>query len=246
MSRRFGYSYEHVCIFGWRAWALAGMGRRAMAPNARGKARTRVGHVKRALFAIAIALMVAGCGASDYIVPGDPAPTDGGARHDASADLQPIDGAEESDVLAIDATGADAARADAARADAITSDMTTSDLAVPDVSMDGRGDADVSMDAPAIDSPPMPDTGSGVPDVKQDTIDPPLDPPMLGTHRLTTRGDVLIDQIGRTVILRGVNISGRSKMPPFLPFEMADAGTISAQADKLMSWVRTLGASRFG
>jgi len=79
--------------------------------------------------------------------------------------------------------------------------------------------------------------------VKQDSTDPPLDPPKLTTHRLTTRGDVLIDELGRTVILRGVNIGGRSKMPPFLPFEIADAGEIPAKADKLMSLVRALGAN---
>ena len=70
--------------------------------------------------------------------------------------------------------------------------------------------------------------------MKQDSTDPPLDPPTLTTHRLTTRGDVLIDELGRTVILRGFNIGGRSKMPPFLPFEIADAGEIPAQANKLI------------
>jgi hypothetical protein len=189
------------------------------------------------ILTIAIAAAT-GCGASDSIVPGEPQPMDAAARDATSVDGRASDVASGSDVTAVDAAGSDGAAADAGG-----SDTPTFESGQGDVSVDTRGDADVSMDGPGGDASGLPDAGPGASDVKQDPADPPLDPPQLTTHRLTTRGDVLIDEIGRTVILRGVNIGGRSKMPPFLPFEIADAGDISGKADTLMAKVRALGAN---
>jgi hypothetical protein len=139
-------------------------------------------------------------------------------------------------------TGSDVVFREPQPSDAETRDASAVD-GRDDASIDARSDSDISTDATGIDAVSMPDSWPGAPDVKQDSTDPPLDPPRLTTRRLTTRGDVLIDQLGRTVILRGFNISGRSKMPPFLPFEIADAGEIPAKADRLMSQVRALGAN---
>jgi endoglycosylceramidase len=167
---------------------------------------------------------------------------DAGERDGTPVDNRPTDGAAGSDSTAIDSPGLDGIGIDTAGVDAPTVDGSQSDVR-GDVSVDTQVDADVSMDAPVSDTAGTPDAGPGAPDVKQDPTDPPLDPPQLATHRLTTRGDVLIDTIGRTVILRGVNVSGRSKMPPFLPFEIADPAEIPAKADKLMSSLRALGAN---
>jgi endoglycosylceramidase len=191
--------------------------------------------------AFSIALTAAaGCGASDYIV-GDSQTGDAGAgdatADSATGDSRANDGNAAGDVAISDAVGSDLVLMEANAADAPTSDGTA------DVSIDMRVDSDVSADTPPNDGPGMSDAGPGAPDVNQDQSDPPLDPPKLTTHRLTTRGDVLIDELGRAVILRGVNIGGRSKMPPFLPFDFADPAEIAGKADKMMSQVRALGAN---
>ena len=193
---------------------------------------------------MALSMVVAGasgCGASDYIV-GDPQPVDAGAR-DAFAEIETddgrgSDGIGEGDVSTLDTAGPDSAVNDGRGSDAPFADGSSAD-----VSMDTRPDNDVSIDAPANDLPGMPESGPGAPDVNQDPIDPPLDPPKLTTKRLTTRGDVLVDELGRAVILRGVNVGGRSKMPPFLPFDFTDLAEITAKADKLMGSVRALGGN---
>jgi endoglycosylceramidase len=182
------------------------------------------------LGAVALTIM-SGCGASDYIVPGGPpaSSSDSGVRDARSAD-------DATDIaIRFDATTDHGSAAEVpldARADANAMDAL----------VDADGGADVSMDATGGDGV-TPDAGRGAPDVKPDSTDPPLDPPTLTSRRLTTRGDVLIDQLGRAVILRGVNVGGRSKMPPFLPFDIADPGEIPAKADRLMSTVRALGAN---
>jgi endoglycosylceramidase len=167
---------------------------------------------------------------------------DAGARDVTSIDGPASDTAAGSDIATIDARGSDSVDADTASSDAPAFDGDGDGGGDADVLVDTRVDADISIDVPGDDAGPS-DAGPGAPDVKQDSTDPPLDPPTLTTHRLTTRGDVLIDEIGRAVILRGFNIGGRSKMPPFLPFEIADAGEIPAKADKLMSSVRALGSN---
>ena len=166
-------------------------------------------------FSFALAAAV-GC-ASDYIVP---------------------DGAGPADATAHDAGASDAFVTDLApRFDTTSVDTGRFDLAV-----DAESGADTSMDAPGGDVM-VPDAGPGAPDVKADPTDPPLDPPKLATRRLTTRGGMLIDELGRAVILRGVNVGGRSKMPPFLPFDIADPSEIPSKADRLMALVRALGAN---
>ena len=143
----------------------------------------------------------------------------------------------------MDPTARDAGASDAFVTDlAIRSDTTSIDIGPFDVAVDAEGSADTSMDAPGGDVM-FPDAGPGAPDVKADPTDPPLDPPKLTSRRLTTRGGVLIDELGRAVILRGVNVGGRSKMPPFLPFDIADPSEIPGKADRIMALVRSLGAN---
>ncbi|HMI83811.1 MAG TPA: cellulase family glycosylhydrolase [Polyangiaceae bacterium] len=199
--------------------------------NVRRSSPLCLAHLPVAVF-IAIAATT-GC-AEDSIVPGGSQPMDGGSRDASSAD------GGASDVVTGFDVGRDIPTLDAAGTDVF--DAPGVDVDAADVSLDMPTDSDVSMDAPARDGSAVPDAGGAL-DVQQDPMDPPLDPPKLTTHRLTTRGDVLIDELGRAVILRGVNVGGRSKMPPFLPFEFADAGEIPAQADKLMSSVRALGSN---
>jgi len=71
----------------------------------------------------------------------------------------------------------------------------------------------------------------------------PIVAPKLTSRRLVTRGGALIDELGRKVILRGLNVGGRSKMPPFVPFEIAGDDEIPAKADQLMGAVRKLGGN---
>ena len=49
-----------------------------------------------------------------------------------------------------------------------------------------------------------------------------LAPAELSSLRLTVDGTRLLDELGREVILRGVNADGRSKFPPFIPFDFTD------------------------
>jgi endoglycosylceramidase len=163
----------------------------------------------------------------------DNPPGDGNGTTEDAATLD----VSKSDASA-DATASDAANSDATSTDVNSADATSDKNAGTDASSDSRGD--VSIDSPAADAPP--DTGPGAPDVRSDDPDA-IVPPALTTHRLTTRGDVLIDELGRAVILRGVNIGGRSKMPPFLPFDLTDGGDISSEADHMMSAVRALGSN---
>jgi endoglycosylceramidase len=184
-------------------------------------------------------LATAGC-ASDYVLPGGFGDTDA-AGHDASGVDMATDAAPPSDTANVDSAGPD--DGGGTLQDAAGIDVATVDAPSSDVSVDSQRGADVSMDAPSEDGGIAVDTGPGAHDVNSEEPDPPLEPPSLSTRRLTTRGNVLIDELGRTVILRGVNIGGRSKMPPFLPFDITNASEISGKADRLMSAVRSLGAN---
>jgi len=77
--------------------------------------------------------------------------------------------------------------------------------------------------------------------------DPPservIEAPKLTSRRLTTRGGAFIDELGRKVILRGFNVGGRSKMPPFVPFEITSSADVPGRAAQIMSAVRKLGAN---
>jgi endoglycosylceramidase len=53
---------------------------------------------------------------------------------------------------------------------------------------------------------------------------PAHEPGALSSLRLTVDGPLLRDAAGREVWLRGVNAGGRSKLPPFLPFEFRESG----------------------
>ncbi|MET0591314.1 MAG: fimbrillin family protein, partial [Polyangiaceae bacterium] len=73
--------------------------------------------------------------------------------------------------------------------------------------------------------------------------EPPIEAPKLTSRRLVTRGTAFLDSLGRKVILRGVNVGGRSKMPPFVPFESASDSEIPERAAAIMSAVQRLGAN---
>lgn len=73
----------------------------------------------------------------------------------------------------------------------------------------------------------------------------PCAPPVeLSDLRLRADGRVLRDAAGRVVLLRGINTGGRSKDPPFMPFEFAEAGqpappfekALEIYADRLVDW----------
>jgi endoglycosylceramidase len=180
------------------------------------------------------------CGTNDSIEPAGGGPADASAHDAALVEDGSLEATTATDGPAADTAerdvGTDAARADATLTDAFAGEGGRIDApASSDVAHD------FSVDTPSADTL-APDSGLGSPDVTPDQPSP-LEPPKLGTHRLTTRGDVFIDELGRAVILRGVNIGGRSKMPPFLPFDIADPSEIAAKADKLMTSVRALGSN---
>jgi hypothetical protein len=73
--------------------------------------------------------------------------------------------------------------------------------------------------------------------------DASLEPPALATRRLTVDGARLLDALGREVVLRGFNAGGRSKMPPFLPFELEDGVSVEDAADAFFARIEALGAN---
>lgn len=71
----------------------------------------------------------------------------------------------------------------------------------------------------------------------------PIEAPKLASRRLVTRGTALVDTLGRKVILRGVNVGGRSKMPPYLPVEIPDGADLRPALDGIMNSVKKIGAN---
>src|SRR4051812_47637321 len=68
-------------------------------------------------------------------------------------------------------------------------------------------------------------------------IDPPGPPSV--DWRLRTDGTRLVDSLGRTVVLRGVDAGGRSKFAPFAPFDYPDGGyqsALDAYLDRAAAW----------
>lgn len=78
--------------------------------------------------------------------------------------------------------------------------------------------------------------------------DPPISPPTTTCviarpqpvdSRLHADGTRLRDALGRVVVLRGVDAGGRSKLPPFAPFDFADGAydsALGAYLDRAASW----------
>ncbi len=66
-----------------------------------------------------------------------------------------------------------------------------------------------------------------------------LDPPPMANYVLLADGTAIRDALGRRVLLRGVNASGRAKVPPFAPFEF-DANSydaaLAAYLDRAQAW----------
>ena len=63
--------------------------------------------------------------------------------------------------------------------------------------------------------------------------------PALADLRLHAEGTALRDALGRVVVLRGVNAGGRSKLPPFAPFDFGGGGydaALGAYLDRAASW----------
>lgn len=67
-------------------------------------------------------------------------------------------------------------------------------------------------------------------------------PPTPSSRRLTVEGPRLLDGLGREVMLRGVNVGNRAKMPPYLPFELRPGESVAEAADDFFARVAALGA----
>jgi endoglycosylceramidase len=67
--------------------------------------------------------------------------------------------------------------------------------------------------------------------------------PTITSRRLTVEGERLYDSLGREVILRGFNVGGRAKMPPYLPFDVASGETTASAAHDFFGRIAALGAN---
>jgi endoglycosylceramidase len=66
-----------------------------------------------------------------------------------------------------------------------------------------------------------------------------ITPPTPNDWRLHADGTLLRDELGRVVLLRGVDAGGRSKFAPYVPFDFADGGyatALSGYMDLAASW----------
>jgi endoglycosylceramidase len=66
-----------------------------------------------------------------------------------------------------------------------------------------------------------------------------LQAPVLSSSRLAAQGTKLVDALGRTVFLRGVDAGGRSKFAPYVPFDFASgqyASALNAYMSRAQSW----------
>lgn len=67
-------------------------------------------------------------------------------------------------------------------------------------------------------------------------------PPAPSSRRLTVEGTRLLDGLGREVVLRGVNVGNRAKMPPYLPFDLKPGESVEAAADDFFGRIAALGS----
>lgn len=74
-------------------------------------------------------------------------------------------------------------------------------------------------------------------------VDATLVAPALASSRWHVQGRVMTDELGREVVLRGFNASGRSKMSPFLPFDLAPGESLGAAAAAYFARIEALGAN---
>src|SRR5579862_1756233 len=98
----------------------------------------------------------------------------------------------------------------------------------------GSQGAAVGKDAGRPDARP---TDAASPDASATTCT--LSPPALSTWRLAAQGTSLVDALGRTVFLRGVDAGGRSKFAPYVPFDFASgayASALDAYMARAASW----------
>lgn len=75
------------------------------------------------------------------------------------------------------------------------------------------------------------------------SIDPTLEPAALSSRRWHASGTRILDELGRETVLRGFNASGRSKMAPFHPFDVAPGETFEQAADAYFGRIEALGAN---
>lgn len=74
-------------------------------------------------------------------------------------------------------------------------------------------------------------------------MDARLEAPVLTSARWHVSGTEVVDDLGRELVLRGFNVGGRTKMPPFMPFELDSASTLEAQADDFFARLEALSAN---
>ena len=130
------------------------------------------------------------------------------------------------------ACGRAAAVVPAEPADAATADAAADGAATPDVAETLNSET-LNSDTDAADA-----VADAAPTTVIDKACAVL-PPTLASDRLHAEGTQLLDAIGRRVLLRGVNASGRAKLPPFAPFEFAEGqyqAALASYLDRAEAW----------